>query len=357
MNYSFLNKKLQENKTMHIEEKELRTLIDVHDYDKYYKIVEKLVVESYISPVASSGSNGMNPPLYKRYFINKQKKDFDNYIAEIRLLSSVFNVEGYLDNPQKYSDHKPWVQLLDTFIKSNNQALSTQLSINERSFQIFGKEKALKEDKNLQAVLNFNPDIRTKLNFYMTPEPFFIHRITEIHEDINILIIENKDTWYTLKNIMTPGLNNMFGICFDILLYGEGKKVSRRLDSLTEFDTSFFSNNKTIYYYFGDLDYEGIGIFNDLKKINPNLNIKLFSRLYSWMLEEAMALLMNSDRKFELPQTKEKQNKKSIDLFLKEFNAKECAVINSILEEGRYIPQEVLNRESFYRRLKSVREL
>lgn len=357
MNYSYLVKELQGNKTMRLAEKELRTLIAVNDYDEYYIIVEKLVAEGFILPIASSGSNGMNPPLYKRYSISKKQRDFDNYFTEIRLLSGAFNVEGYLDNPQKYAEHRPWVQILDTFIKSDNQALSTQLSINERSFQVFGREKAIKEDKNLQAVLNFNPDIRDKLNYYMTPEPFFIHRITEIYEDINILIIENKDTWYTLKSIMKPSLNNMLGISFDILLYGEGKKISRRLDSLTEFDASFFNNNKTVYYYFGDLDYEGIGIFNDLKNVNPELNIKLFSRLYSWMLEEVTALLKSSEGKFKLPQTKAKQNRKSIELFLKEFSAKEGAVINNILEEGKYIPQEILNRESFYSRLKSEKAL
>lgn len=353
MSNSDLVKKLQGHKTIRIAEKELRKITAITDYVEYNEIVEMLVAEGFISPVVSSGSNGMNPPLYKRYCINRQEKSQDNYNDEIRLLSSSFNVEGYLDNLHKYADHRPWVQNLDTFIKSNSQALSVQLSINERSFQIFGKEKALKENKDLQTVLNFNPSIRNTLNYYVTPEPFFIHRITEIKGDINVLIIENKDTWYTLKSIMKPDMNNLYGICFGILLYGEGKKVSRKSDSLTEFDTSFFSDNKTTYYYFGDLDFEGIGIFNDLRDINPELNIKLFSRLYSWMLEEATALLKSTKRKFELPQTKEKQNRKSMELFLEEFNAEERILINNILEEGRYIPQEILNRECFYSRLKN----
>lgn len=353
MSYSDLIKKLQCHENMRIEEKELRTITDVNDYNEHYKIMGELQAEGLISPVASSGLNGMNPPLYKRYSINRQEKSPANYMAEIRLLSSFFNIEGYIDNPQKYAEHRPWVQILNTFIKSNSQALSVQLSINERSFQIFGKEKALKEDKNLRAVLNFNLAIRNSLNFYMTPEPFFIHRITEIHGDINVLIIENKDTWYTLKSIMKPEMNNMFGICVDILLYGEGKKVSRRLDSLTEFDTSFFRDNKATYYYFGDLDYEGIGIFNDLRDINPELNIKLFSGLYSWMLEEAATLLKSTERKFELPGAKEKQNRRCMEMFLEEFTAKERILINNILEEGRYIPQEILNRGYFYSRLKN----
>ncbi len=353
MSYSDLVKRLQNRKTTRIAEKELRTITAVNDYVEYHKIVEKLVEEGLILPVVSSGSNGMNPPLYKRYSINKPEQRLDNYIEEIRLLSSSFNIEGYLDDQQKYSKHRAWVQILNTFIKSNNQALDVQLSINERSFQVFGKEKALKEDKNLHSVLNFNPALRNALNFYMTPEPFFIHRITEIQGNINVLIIENKDTWYTLKSIMTPDMNNMLGITFDVLLYGEGKKVSRRFDSLTEFDVSFFSDNKTTYYYFGDLDYEGIGIFNDLKDINSGLDIKLFGRLYSWMLEEATKLLKSTGGKFELPRTKEKQSKKFITRFLGEFDDEESRRINSILVEGRYIPQEILNRECFFSRLKN----
>ena len=353
MRYSDLVKELQSHKNLRIAEKELRTITDVNDYTEYHKIMQKLAVEGHILPVISSGSNGMNPPLYKRYSINKPVQSLDNYIEEIRLLSSSFNVEGYLDDKQKYYEHREWVQILNTFIKSNNQALAVQLSINERSFQIFGKEKALKEDKNLHSVLNFNPDIRKVLNFYMTPEPFFIHTITEVQGNINVLIIENKDTWYTLKNIMKPFMNTIFGISFDILLYGEGKKVSRRLDSLTEFDSSFFRDNKTTYYYFGDLDYEGIGIFTDLKEINPELNIKLFDRLYSWMLEEATELIRSTEGGFELPRTKEKQSKKIMTQFVKEFDAEESRLINNILEEGRYIPQEILNRECFLGRLKA----
>lgn len=353
MSYSDLVKKLHSHKTTRITEKELRTMAAVNDYVEYHKIVEKLAEEGLILPVVSSGSNGMNPPLYKRYSIYKPEQSFDNYIEEIRLLSGSFNVEGYLDDRQKYSEHRAWVQILNIFIKSNNQALAVQLSINERSFQIFGKEKALKEDKNLHSVLNFNPAIRNVLNFYMTPEPFFIHRITEIKGNINVLIIENKDTWYTLKSIMKPDMNTLFGISFDILLYGEGKKVSRRLDSLTEFDTSFFKDNKTTYYYFGDLDYEGIGIFIDLQYINPGLNIKLFGRLYSWMLEEATKLLKSNGIKFELPQTKEKQSRKSMAVFWREFDSEESRLINIMLEEGRYIPQEILNRECFLGRLQN----
>ncbi len=352
MRYSDLVKKLQSHKNMRIAEKELRTIADVKDYAEYHKIVQKLAVEGHILPVIGSGSNGMNPPLYKRYSINKPVQSLDNYIEEIRLLSSAFNIEGYLDDKQKYCEHREWVQVLNTFIRSNNQALAVQLSINERSFQIFGKEKALKEDKNLNSVLNFNPAIRKVLNFYMTPEPFFIHGITQAQGNINVLIIENKDTWYTLKSIMKPCMSTLFGISFDILLYGEGKKVSRRLDSLTEFDSSFFRDNKTTYYYFGDLDYEGIGIFNDLRDINPELNIKLFGRLYSWMLEEASELIRSTMGGFQLPMTKEKQSKKNMTLFLREFDVEENRLIINMLEEGRYIPQEILNRERFLDRLK-----
>ena len=196
-------------------------------------------------------------------------------------------------------------------------------------------------------VLNFNPKLRTVLNFYMTPEPFFTHRLTEKLGNINVLIIENKDTWYTLKSIMTKDKNNLLGICFDSLLYGEGKKISRKQNSLAEFDKTYFMNCETTYYYFGDLDYEGIGIYNDLKNTNPELSIRLFVCLYSEMLNVADLLINRQDGKFELPKTKEKQSKKSIEDFLSEFNKEEQIFINKILKIGRYIPQEILNRGSF----------
>ena len=138
-----------------------------------------------------------------------------------------------------------------------------------------------------------------------------------------------------------------------IAIYGEGKKIARKMDSLTEFDKSFFGGAKTTYYYFGDLDYEGIGIFHDLINVNPMLNIKLMKTLYVAMLDASKDIID------KLPVTKEKQVKKAeqLEWFVSFFNPGHQGIIKNILESDRYIPQEILNNEDFKELLKMSQAL
>lgn len=343
MDQADISKKLIKHKGVRISETELRDYLPYSDYDEYCEAVNSLVDIGAITPVRSSGSNGMNPPLYKRYSINKPRPDYEGLVSQIRLLHGSLNIEGYLADPDKYARQKHWLSMLDTFLKTCACLLDTPVSINERSFQIFGKEKALKEDSELAGVLNFNPGLREMLNYYETPEPFFTYDIAHGDKNSNrrnILVIENKDTWHTLRRIMSSGLSSIAGIRFDSLIYGEGKKIARKKDSLTEFNSSFYRDAETCYYYFGDLDYEGICIVQDLIRINPALRIEVFRPLYIAMLKEAEKL------KLPLPCAKENQRKGPADWFAALFEKAYRDRIIDILQSGRYLPQEILNRRS-----------
>jgi hypothetical protein len=326
-----------------IPEKQIRAMLQVADYEEYYKLFQEMLDEGLLEPVKSSGFNGMNPPLFKRYRVYKPEESFDNYIPEIRRLHSALNIEGYLNNPKMYKEHKKWLDPLDAWLKVNDSKLDIPVSINERSFQIFHLEKALKEDKNLSIVLNYNQGIRELLNYYDTPEPFFTHNIIimphNYDNEINILISENKDTWYTLRKLMNQSKYYLFGIPFHVLIYGEGKKINRKYNSLTDYDDVTFSGYKTTYYYLGDIDYEGIYIFSDLVNQNPNLDIRLMTPLYRKMLDKSKNL--------PLPVTKDKQSPHAMDGFLSYFEPEEQVTILKILEKRRYIPQEILNYKNF----------
>ena len=358
-----ITKKLVEHKGVRISEKELRDYLPLSKYDEYCDMVNSLARNGIIAPVKSSGSNGMNPPLYKRYSIIKPEADYGVYIPQIRLLHGALNIEGYLADTDKYAKHKYWISRIDSFLKHRAQDLETPLSINERSFQMFGKEKALKEDSELAGVLNFNPGLMKALNYYETPEPFFTYDIPCEDSNMthggngtdnrtkqidalgmeagtrNILIVENKDTWYTLRRIMSSGCCSIAGIRFVSLVYGEGKKIARRKDSLTEFNSTFYADSRTCYYYFGDLDYEGICIAHDLIRINSMLRIQVFKPLYIAMLNEAGRL------ELPLPVSSENQNRRAAEWFVSMFDKAHRDRMLEILESRRYIPQEILNHQ------------
>ena len=89
--------------------------------------------------------------------------------------------------------------------------------------------------------------------------------------------------------------------------------------------------------YFGDLDYEGIGIYEQLAQILGNdFPVKPFVPAY-----EAM-LLKGQEISF-LPQTKEKQNRNIKDVFFSYFHSDIVERMKHILQAEKYIPQEILN--------------
>lgn len=343
MEYTTLQMKLNAYKGIKITEKKIRELSGINDYSEYCQLVLTLVQDNIIEPINDSGPNGMNPTLYKRYKLIRSEQAYEELIPEIRLLHSAFNIEGYLNQPAKYKEHKIWIDQLDAFIKINNKSLNITVSINERSFQIFHLEKALKVDMELAGVLNFNRGIRDFLNYYMTPEPFFTHNVVSYNdmelEKVNILISENKDTWYTLRKIMQPHRNELFGIPFHILLFGEGKKINRKSSTLTDYDKITLEGFKSTYYYFGDIDYEGISIYNDLKEHNKTLDIQLMTPLYSEMLLKS--------EQTRLPITKDHQNARALDNFLACFEEAYRKKVLDILCARQYVPQEILNYGDF----------
>lgn len=302
-------------------------------YEELVALVQQLFQEGILEPVKSKGTNGRRPPLFNKYRINKPSQDYSVALEEIKLLHPKFNISKYANQPEMYVKYQREIQQLNHFLWKAHHLLDEPMSINERSFQIWGMEKLLKDKSVIQSIGQFNDWDLSFLNYYETPEPFFDYHFSS-QQRMNILIIENKDTWFSLRKIMREdGLNHLFRE-YHVLLYGEGKKITSRNHRLEEYD-QMLSGSVNTYYYFGDLDYEGIEIYQTLLENNNHLEIRLCTELYSWMLKEAT--------NYELPPTKAGQRRMDIQDFTKLFTEEEAAEIQRILESGLYIPQEILN--------------
>ena len=101
-------------------------------------------------------------------------------------------------------------------------------------------------------------------------------------------------------------------------------------------------HRKTVLY-FGDLDYEGIRIYEKFAEKfaaahGAQYDIRLFQRAYERMLAKADRIGIE-----DLPRTKEGQNRNIGSLFLGWFSHPQQTRIKAILEQDRYIPQEILN--------------
>ena len=327
----------QKNKTFTIEA--LKVIAKINDYDKFAQEIKLLVAENRLTPVKASGTNGKKiNKLFNKYKLVDESKDYTDILEEIKFLSTEFNHQAYLDKPEQYTKYREEIRALDEFFKRNRAELKVPVSINERSFQIWGREKLLKEKTIIQKIFSFNGlDIKI-LNYYETPEPFFEY-IHSYESNMNIMIIENKDTWYTIRKLMKDRNINKFGNNYNILLYGEGKKIIRNNDMLIYYDREILKDSKNKYFYFGDLDYEGIDIFIFLKKLYPTLDIILEVKFYELMLD-----ICDIDK---LPFTKEGQQEVKLDGFIEQFSERHQNKIIEILSGGKYIPQEIINYKKF----------
>ena len=115
--------------------------------------------------------NGKIPSLFLKYKIIKSKEIKINYDNEIRNLCGFLNIEEYLKRPSIYEKHRELLIPLNTFLIKNKAELNIPISKNERAYQIWNNEKIL-DDSLCKSIVKWN-HLEEKLNYYLTPEPFF----------------------------------------------------------------------------------------------------------------------------------------------------------------------------------------
>ena len=123
------------------------------------------------------------------------------------------------------------------------------------------------------------------------------------------------------------------------LIYGAGKGILRSFQDFTLCAEPYMRAKGNAVYYFGDLDYEGILIYENLAELcKDSFEILPFTEAYIKMLEKAQRFGFD-----QLPLTKEGQNRNIGTLFFSSFDQKHVKQVQKILEQNRYIPQEILS--------------
>ena len=332
--------------------------IKAAQYNLFESVIEKLCIEGKLKP---RGKVQKGLRIHSKYDVidNISNMEKDNKtILEISKLN-LKNLDYYFKNQEKYKKHKKYIQVLnDYYIKPQKPYLTS----NELSFKLFNDEKFFENPKSkinlgLEILLNLKMKYED-FNCYKTQEPFFYHvKESFFQKDIReILIIENKDTYSTLKN-------KKICAAFDMIIYGEGKKIISSFDLAGEYGINFNDSIK----YFGDIDSEGFLIYKLFKDKFTSHNIVICRSLYSILLDnfniDALPRLRNfsSDVHFdnELSLGEDILNMKNSDIskyYTTEPNVLCCAIelVNSefekfysekliqILNSKKYIPQEAV---------------
>lgn len=342
--------KLLNNANKTVTDVELQQILREPDYLRFHCEVERLVQAGVLAVIKSSQKNGRLPPLYNKYRIIKPEEDYTRYFALIRRLNPKLNISGYLQRPETYKKHLQIVEGISGYLWSAQDLLEKPMSRKERSFSVWGREKLLDTQMSLiKDVLRFNGLAEDFLNYYDTPEPFFEY-VPDRRELTAVLVIENKDTWFTFRKLMQDtGKNTLAGTAINVLLYGEGNKITKQ-SALEEYKAAMLGGERqaTRFYYFGDLDWEGIRLFFRTRDANPSLELKPFAALYYLMLE----LAEKQEKISELPKS---PDLRGVTASLPEFLAALAQAqgenlerpaghfLQTILAEGKYIPQEIIN--------------
>ena len=201
------------------------------------------------------------------------------------------------------------------------------LSVNERSFELLGNEKLLSSNKGRKLLANIGITYED-LCCFETYEPFFHYGLAQRPND-NILIIENKDTFFSLKKLFLEGYTSWFGVPFKMLIYGEGNKITKSIDYMEELHVP----EESQIYYFGDFDPEGFAILHRIRE-------KIKRKITIW---KPLYLELWKKRKNTKLEKKQYWNEAAIQSFLKSFNDQLQKEMKVYLEEQLYIPQEAVH--------------
>ena len=312
-----------------ITEKELMDIFYEYDYNRYLQLVRNLIDESFILIPKGKKNNGKFPPFFTTFQINKPNYEVKVKSKTIGIYPEL-NFTYYYKRILEFDEDQPFIQKLSNFLYMHMAELETSMAINERSYQIFKNEKFLKE-KGKSFFKKIKYDF-SKLNAYITHEPYF-EDIHELKKANTILIVENKDTWDTLKRILQENRDcSLFGKYFNILIYGEGKKI---IESFAFIEERNYKDTYLDIWYCGDIDNEGFLIYQKLSEKYKEYEIKLFRDIYKKML------ILAGDLK-DLRDLSEEQEKFNSFAFL-DFDDENTEKLKYILYHSKIIPQEILN--------------
>lgn len=233
-------------------------------YEELYDYIFELISDGKLAPVKSALTNGRKPALPVMFWKHEDEKDYTDIYKELDFgIHPLVNTEYYRKHPEKYEEDAGKVRLLSNYLKDNSSLLSVEETMNERSFEIFKKEKFFQKEGGIKFCEKLGID-RNKLNYYETSEPLSYYSHSKDFPQ-NILIIENKDTFYDIRRYLRINEADVLGIRFNTLIYGAGKGIWNSFADYASGAESYFKAGNELLY-FGDIDYEGIIIYEHLVK-------------------------------------------------------------------------------------------
>lgn len=264
--------------------------------------------------------------IYNFYYINKSFFK-ERVVKEIQILKfkidRYIDLEGYYNLELKYlhSDMQYILKISD-WIKLNGYP-NTEVSAPERSYQLVGDEKWF--DENGGKIILQRMGILEKMKITYRCDPLMIAINPNIYkfDHKKHLIVENKATFYDCFEFLESS-------SLASIVFGAGWKIASNI-SMLDRQLGLNQNEKTIYY-FGDLDREGVAIWDSIRETKGLVLAKTFYR----------ELLSKKAYKGKI---NHKKNIEKLERFASVFSEGEGRRIIDLLMDDYYYPQEALSQK------------
>lgn len=319
-------KYLKSYKKQNISLSELENLFSGNiSYKNFAATVKELIQEGILTEKNPENNNNKEVPLAFKLGINRYelKKDFIHCIKEasLNMVDSV-DLQAYLTlSEETWNNELPYINKVNEYILLNQLPLD-YATAQERSFHIVGDEKWIDEKGGRKILERIN--IWDKLNIISTNDPLMmaVNPFQFLKSEYSHLIVENKAAFLAL-------MEGIKDTKFTSLIFGSGWKIVSNIVML-EKQLGLSGTHKL--YYFGDVDYEGISIWNSLnQKIRAELAIDFYTELLK--------------KPYSIGKETQQKNETALNNFIKNFSSEEQASILKLLEKGAYLPQEGLDKD------------
>ncbi|MBQ4486183.1 MAG: hypothetical protein II936_04155 [Oscillospiraceae bacterium] len=269
--------------------------------------------------------------LCKTYRIGELKMDKSEVFDEIDSLNIKLLTNGILiKSPETYLNYRFELQSISRFLSAKKPD-ERPVSRRERSFGIFGDETQLDDRIFCKLLANIEID-SSDLCFYDTPKECLYDHICCKKSEMTLLISESMDIFYDLRDIMLEkGSIRLWGSEINGVIYG-GSDISDKASALKSY-VNILGTEKLHFVYWGDIDKDGLCMYQRLLRVKHSLDIKLFVPAYSQMLcsaENAMLLRDESDSNADIAAV--------YDCFGDEDRQR----LNKMISDGKRVPQEII---------------
>ncbi|OFI06014.1 hypothetical protein CLOACE_13950 [Clostridium acetireducens DSM 10703] len=300
-------------------------------YNEFAKSIKRLVNENILIQKNPNNNNGKEISLPYKFGINRYelRKEHVNKIQKYELkISKEIDLQEYFNlNENMWNKDLPYIEKINDYINKKGFPRN-YTTAQERSFNIVGDEKWI-DEKGGRKILE-RIKIWEKLNIVNNSDPLMLAinpkklktsskqllKITYYH-----LIVENKATFLELLDVLKDTK-------FTSLIWGSGWKI---VANITMLEKQLGVQGEHKIYYFGDLDNEGISIWNSLnEKVNAFLAVEFYRKLIN--------------KNYSLGKETQIEDYNALKNFFEFFSDKENEKIKNILNKGGYLPQEALNK-------------